>query len=125
MPHKWSNVRSFYLKGPETAALPLYQTDELWLDDSKVIADGAEQPAEKANIGKKRKAAGDEEEATEEGAAKDESRPKKKAKKSKSAAPAAAAALPEGNDDKLDKEIATRKATLRKQKAAAKKAVEV
>lgn len=118
MPHKWSNVRSFYLKGPETAALPIYQTDELWLDDSKVIADGAEQPAsEKANIGKKRKAAEDEE--TEE-AIKDESRPTKKAKKTK-----APAALPESNDDKLDKEIATRKATLRKQKAAAKKAVEV
>lgn len=119
MPHKWSNVRSFYLKGPETAALPIYQTDELWLDDSKVIADGAE--PEKANIGKKRKAADDENEAKAEEGAKDESRPKKKAKK----AAAAAAALPESNDDKLDKEIATRKATLRKQKAAAKKAVEV
>lgn len=118
MPHKWKNVRSFYLKGPETVALPLYQTDELWLDDTKVVADGAEQP-EKANIGKKRKAADDETEAQAEVVAKDESRPKKKAKKS-----AVAAALPESNDDKLDKEIATRKATLRKQKAAAKKAVE-
>jgi ribosome biogenesis protein UTP30 len=122
VPQKWQNVRNIYVKGPETAALPIYQTDELWLDDSKVLPDGQEVPsalpgrkgAEKPNIGKKRKSLdGDAQPAAEEQAK--EERPKKKAKK----------ALPESNDDKLDKEIAERKAKLKKQKAAAKKAVDV
>ncbi|KAK4109837.1 ribosomal protein L1 [Canariomyces notabilis] len=122
VPQKWQNVRNIYVKGPETAALPIYQTDELWLDDSKVVPDGQEVPsalpgrkgAEKPNIGKKRKSLdGDAQPAAEEQAK--EERPKKKAKK----------ALPESNDDKLDKEIAERKAKLKKQKAAAKKAVDV
>ncbi|KAK4442451.1 ribosomal protein L1p/L10e family-domain-containing protein [Podospora aff. communis PSN243] len=125
VPNKWQNVRSFYIKGPDTAALPIFQTDELWLDGSKVVADGQEpnsalpgkhHRSEKANVGKKRKSLDAESEpaAVEEAPAKEE-RPKKKAKK----------VLPESNDEKLDKEIAARKATLRKQKTAAKKAVEV
>ncbi|KAK0643789.1 ribosomal protein L1p/L10e family-domain-containing protein [Cercophora newfieldiana] len=124
VPKKWNNVRNLYIKGPDTAALPIYQTDELWLDESKVVADGDAPPSalpgkhhksEKANIGKKRKSLDAEPEpAVEEAPAKEE-RPKKKAKK----------ALPESNDEKLDKEIAARKATLRKQKSAAKKAVDV
>ena len=106
-------MRSFHLKGPETAALPIYQTDELWLDDSKVVADGDAQ-AEKPNIGKKRKSLDGEaepaaaiEEAPKE---KEQDRPKKKTKK----------VLPESNDENLDKEIAARKEKLKKQKAAAK-----
>ncbi|KAL2019870.1 hypothetical protein VTK56DRAFT_9132 [Thermocarpiscus australiensis] len=122
VPQKWKNVRSFYVKGPETAALPIYQTDELWLDESKVVPDGQQPPSalpgkrqpEKPNIGKKRKSLDAEPEPATEEPAKEE-RPKKKAKK----------ALPESNDDKLDKEIAERKAKLKKQKAAAKKAVDI
>jgi ribosome biogenesis protein UTP30 len=123
VPQKWQNVRNIYIKGPQTAALPIYQTDELWLDDSKVVPDGQEPPsalpgkhqakvAEKPNIGKKRKPLPAEPEEPAETPAKEEP-PKKKAKK----------ALPESNDDRLDKEIAERKAKLKKQKAAAKKKV--
>lgn len=128
VPQKWQNVRNFYVKGPETAALPIYQTDELWLDDSKVVADGQEPPSalpgkrraalgEKPNIGKKRKSLDAEPEVAEEEPVKEE-RPKKKVKKVKEA-------VPESNDDKLDKEIAERKAKLKKQKAAAKKKAEI
>lgn len=135
VPQKWQNVRNFYVKGPETAALPIYQTDELWLDESKVVPDGQEPPSalpgkhrrvvtpEKPNIGKKRKPLDAEPEPAAAAAAADreedepakEERPKKKAKK----------ALPESNDDRLDKEIAERKAKLKKQKAAAKKAADI
>ncbi|KAK5654543.1 hypothetical protein OQA88_7172 [Cercophora sp. LCS_1] len=123
VPHKWKNVRSLYVKGPDTVALPIYQTDELWLDESKVVPDDQAPPSalpgkhhksgEKANVGKKRKSLDAEPEVAAEEAPKEE-RPKKKAKK----------VLPESNDDKLDKEIAERKSKLKKQKAAAKKAVE-
>ncbi|KAK3687836.1 ribosomal protein L1p/L10e family-domain-containing protein [Podospora appendiculata] len=129
VPQKWKNVRNFYIKGPETAALPIYQTDELWLDETKVIPDGQEkkpkaEKTEKANIGKKRKSLDAEPEVATIGDAAAEApredRPTKKAKKVK-----AVAAVPESNDDKLDKEIAERKSKLKKQKAAAKKAVDV
>ncbi|KAK3899658.1 ribosomal protein L1p/L10e family-domain-containing protein [Staphylotrichum tortipilum] len=126
VPQKWQNVRNVYIKGPETAALPIYQTDELWLDDSKVVPEG-QQPAsalagknkalgEKPNVGKKRKSLDAEPEVVEEVA--EEPRPIKKAKKAKEA-------VPESNDDKLDKEIAERKAKLKKQKAAAKKKADI
>lgn len=126
VPQKWQNVRNFYVKAPETTALPIYQTDELWLDESKVVPDGHEVPSalpgkrdraalpEKANIGKKRKSLDAESEPPAEEPVKEE-RPKKKAKK----------ALPESNDDKLDKEISERKTKLKKQKAAAKKAADI
>jgi ribosome biogenesis protein UTP30 len=122
VPQKWQNVRNVYVKGPETAALPIYQTDELWLDESKIVPDGQQPPSalpgknrgEKPNIGKKRKSLDAEPEPVAEEAVEEE-RPKKKAKK----------ALPESNDDKLDKEIAERKAKLKKQKAAAKKKAEI
>ncbi|KAK3352200.1 ribosomal protein L1p/L10e family-domain-containing protein [Lasiosphaeria hispida] len=137
VPQQWNNVRNLYLKGPETTALPIYQTDELWLDETKVVADGAAPPSalpgkrkriEKANIGKKRKSregveGAEEAVAAVEAAPKEELRPKKKAKKA--AAAVAAPVVVVSNDDKLDKEIAQRKSKLKKQKAAAKKAVDV
>ncbi|KAK4149752.1 ribosomal protein L1p/L10e family-domain-containing protein [Chaetomidium leptoderma] len=131
VPQKWQNVRNFYIKGPETAALPIYQTDELWLDDSKVVAEGQQPPSalagkgrsalnEKPNIGKKRKSLDAEPEPAADEEPVKEDRPKKKVKKD------AKKALPESNDDKLDKEIAERKTKLKKQKkAAAKKAADV
>ncbi|KAM7195485.1 Ribosomal protein L1p/L10e family domain containing protein [Rhypophila sp. PSN 637] len=127
VPQKWNNVRNIYIKGPDTAALPIYQTDELWLEESQVVKDGQEPASalpgkhhkgEKANVGKKRKSLDAEPESIEEKAKEDEERPAKKSKK------AAAKALPLSNDDKLDKEIADRKSRLRKQKSAAKKAVD-
>lgn len=130
VPQKWQNVRNLYVKGPETAALPIYQTDELWLDDSKVVADGQQPPSalagknraalgEKPNVGKKRKSLDAEPEAAAEEEPVKEERPKKKSKKVKEAV------VPESNDDKLDKEIAERKAKLKKQKAAAKKKADI
>ncbi|KAL1843205.1 hypothetical protein VTJ49DRAFT_2756 [Mycothermus thermophilus] len=123
VPQGWRNVRNIYVKGPETAALPIYQTDELWLDESKVVPDGQEAPsalpgkarpaAEKANISKKRKPLedGPSVEEAKEPAKEEGERPKKKAKK--------ATPLPESNDDRLDKDIAERKAKLKKQKKKA------
>ncbi|KAB5545840.1 ribosomal protein L1p/L10e family-domain-containing protein [Coniochaeta sp. 2T2.1] len=122
VPQKWDNVRSLYIKGPETAALPLWQTGELWVDDADVIADGEDQlnaidgaKSEKPNIGKKRKSldAEADEEKTED-QTKEKTRSAKKAK----------VVVPESNDDKLDQEIAERKERLKKQKKAAKKAIE-
>lgn len=114
VPQKWRNVKSVYIKGQDTAALPIWLTDELWMDDKDVVADDEAKAAEKANIGKKRKAL----EGGAAGAEEAESpAPKKKAKKQQ-------AKKPDGDDDKLDGQIAERKAKLRKQKAAAKKAIE-
>lgn len=117
VPQKDKNVRSIYIKGSETVALPLYLADELWVDGEKdIVTNEAEEAkaaltAEKANVGKKRKSLD---------APVEESAPvAKKAKKVK------AKALPESDDATLDKEIAERKAKLRKQKAAAKKTVDV
>ncbi|OLN95769.1 putative ribosome biogenesis protein C8F11.04 [Colletotrichum chlorophyti] len=119
VPQKWQNVKSIYIKGQETAALPIWLTDELWLEQKDIVADDSEQAKaiqekkEKANVGKKRKSL----EATEE----TEGNTSKKAKKTKEAAPKA---LPEANDDKLDKQIAERKEKLKKQKAKAKAALD-
>lgn len=110
VPQKWRNMKSVYIKGPETTALPIWMTDELWIDDADVVAETEESKAdkEKANIGKKRKSLDNTQEEAESPA------PKKKAKKQ----------LPAGDDDKLDKQISDRKTRLRKQKAAANKAVD-
>lgn len=119
VPQQWRNVKGIYIKGPETAALPIWLTDELWLDGKDVIADAegearALKAAEKANIGKKRKTVDGEQ--AEAPAAK---KAKKAAKEDK---PSAAKA--ESNDDKLDKQISDRKLRLRKAKASAQKAAE-
>ncbi|KAI1092762.1 ribosomal protein L1 [Rostrohypoxylon terebratum] len=120
VPGKWKNVKSLYLKGPETVALPIWLTDELWLEEKDVVPDAevealAIAAAEKPNIGKKRKSL--------EGQAEEEAEPvAKKAKKTKGAK---TDKVPESNDAKLDKEIAERKEALKKQKKAAKKALEV
>ena len=113
VPQKWRNLKSVYIKGPETTALPIWLTDELWLDEKDVIADTEETKAlkgEKPNIGKKRKSLDGTEEV--------ESPAPKKAKKG------AKKEVVEGNDDKLDQQISDRKSRLRKQKAAAKKAMD-
>ncbi|GKT45307.1 putative ribosylation factor GTPase-activating protein cnt6 [Colletotrichum spaethianum] len=120
VPQKWQNVKSIYIKGQETAALPVWLTDELWLEQKDIVADDSEQAKaikEKANVGKKRKsigaAEGDEEETS-----------KPTPKKAKKAAKEAQKALPESNDDALNKQIAERKDKLKKQKAKAKAALD-
>ncbi|KAL4724739.1 proteasome-interacting protein cic1 [Fusarium chlamydosporum] len=112
IPQKWRNMKSIYIKGPETVALPIWLTDELWVDEKDVIAEDEATKAlksEKPNIGKKRKSLENTEEV-------DAPTPTKKAKKQKQ--------VPEADDDKLDKQISDRKARLRKQKASAKKAID-
>lgn len=112
VPQKWRNVKSIYIKGPETAALPVWLTDELWIDDKDVVADTE---ATKANTGKKRKAlAGDE-----------EKEPAQAAKKNKKAAAAVAGKhKPVSDDAELNKQIAERKSKLRSAKAKASKAMD-
>ncbi|KAH7031379.1 ribosomal protein L1p/L10e family-domain-containing protein [Microdochium trichocladiopsis] len=165
VPGKWNNVRGLYVKGPTTAALPIWLTEELWVDaDKDILADGSEEAkaleaaaaadkdskrkssssSEKANIGKKRKASGD---GDDEQSATTTTAAAKKSKKSEvegkllpevktggkgkgkgkisGGSGAAATDSKAASDDKLDKEIAERKAALKKQKKAAKKAVDV
>ncbi|KAF4451624.1 hypothetical protein F53441_5480 [Fusarium austroafricanum] len=112
IPQKWRNMKSIYIKGPETTALPIWLTDELWVDEKDVISedDPRALKGEKPNIGKKRKSLDNADEADAAPA------PTKKAKKQKQ--------LPDGDDGKLDKQISDRKARLRKQKASAKKAID-
>ncbi|KAK4506035.1 hypothetical protein PRZ48_004000 [Zasmidium cellare] len=50
VPQKWNNVRSIHIKGPDTAALPIWLAEELWTDEQDVLEE-----APKANVGKKRK----------------------------------------------------------------------
>lgn len=114
VPKKWRGVRGLHIKGPETASLPIWLADELWVDEGDVLDDEAAKVIKEkyANVGRKRKSkalegvAADEEVVVEDG---------KKAKKQK--------LLKESNDDKLDAEIAARKATLKKQKEDAAKDV--
>ena len=35
----WRNVRAIHVKGPETVALPIWQTSQLWVEDEDVIED--------------------------------------------------------------------------------------
>lgn len=125
VPGKWRNVRGIYVKGSETAALPIWLTEELWLEEKDIVADGSEEakalvPAEKPNIGKKRKSL------EEGGKPEDDKAGEQPAqKKAKTKTTRSAAKLPESDDTKLDKEITDRKAALGKQKKAAKKAVDV
>ncbi|KAG4283037.1 hypothetical protein FPRO06_09710 [Fusarium proliferatum] len=110
IPQKWRNMKSIYIKGPETTALPIWLTDELWVDEKDVIAESEAAKGEKPNIGKKRKSLDNTDEAETPAA------PTKKAKKQKQ--------LPDADDGKLDKQISDRKARLRKQKASANKAID-
>jgi ribosome biogenesis protein UTP30 len=119
VPQKWRNVRGVHIKGPETAALPIWLADELWADEGDILPASVEdgmkplaavtENGEAANVGKKRKALlSAEVEVAEE-------KEEKKVKKSKKE-------VPESNDANLDKEIALRKEKLRKQKEEAVKA---
>ena len=41
VPQKWKNVRAVHIKGPNTAALPIWLASELWADESEVLEDSA------------------------------------------------------------------------------------
>ncbi|KAI7773970.1 hypothetical protein LA080_009516 [Diaporthe eres] len=113
VPKKKNGIKSMFVKGPETVALPIWQDEELWVDaETDVVANGSEQAKaiearkEQANVGKKRKSIE---------AASDDEPKSKKAKKE---------AVVESNDDKLDKQISERKSKLRNAKKKAKSAME-
>lgn len=53
VPQKWNNVRSIHIKGPDTAALPIWLAEELWEDEGDVLEE-APAPLE-GKKGKKRK----------------------------------------------------------------------
>ncbi|RDA83676.1 hypothetical protein CP532_0044 [Ophiocordyceps camponoti-leonardi (nom. inval.)] len=119
VPQQWRNVRGIYIKGPKSTALPIWQTDELWLDETDVVPDSSFPGTERANVGKKRKTVDDAEKAEP---------PVPTAKKAKTSTPTE----PKGktvkekkvktdDDGEMVKQVAQRKATLRKHKAAAAK----
>lgn len=121
VPKTKNGVRSIFVKGAQTVALPIWQDDELWLDaETDVIMNGSEEAKaieekkERANVGKKRKAL---EEAAAAGEGESVGTPKsKKAKTEKN--------LPESNDDKLDEQIKVRKSKLRSAKGKAKSSID-
>lgn len=122
VPQKWKNVKGVFVKGPRTAALPIWQTDALWLDDKDVLpsrkrADRLEGGADgdKAAAGSKRKARHD------VPAVEGSPLPKK----SKKGEAAAAAPVADSDDTQLDKQIAERKNKLKQQKQASRKILEV
>ena len=51
VPQKWRNVRAVHIKGPNTAALPIWLTEELWAEETQVL----DQQQESFADGKKRK----------------------------------------------------------------------
>jgi ribosome biogenesis protein UTP30 len=117
VPKKWRGVRGIHVKGPETAALPVWLADELWTEEADVLdEETVREIEEKAKLakekkgGKKRKSRG-----LEEAGEEAEGNGSGKEKKQK---------LLESNDDNLDKEIAMRKELLRKQKEDAAKEVD-
>jgi ribosome biogenesis protein UTP30 len=117
VPKKWRGVKSMHIKGPTTAALPIWLTDELWVDEADVLDEETAKQINAANVGKKRKAV---ESAEEEGKGKKSSRLDDEGKKDTSKKQK----LLKSNDDKLDKEIELRRERLKKQKEEAALAIE-
>jgi ribosome biogenesis protein UTP30 len=111
VPKRWRGVRALHIKGPKTAALPIWLADELWTDEADILEEETEESRaiEAPNVGKKRKAI----EAAEE-----EPKNEKKVKRAKMVP------LPDSNDNNLNKEIALQKERLKKQKAEAAASVE-
>lgn len=103
VPKKWRGVRALHIKGPATAALPIWLADELWTDEGDVLDEETLREKAVPNAGKKRKAI--------EGPAEDKKESVKNTK------------LVESSDDNLDKEIALRKEKLKQQKEEAAKVV--
>ena len=55
VPQQWPNVRSIHIKGHETAALPIYLTEELWADEKDVLEEAP--PAKESKREKRRRSA--------------------------------------------------------------------
>jgi ribosome biogenesis protein UTP30 len=52
VPQQWRNVRAVHIKGPNTAALPIWLTEELWAEETQVLE---QQEQSALTDGKKRK----------------------------------------------------------------------
>jgi ribosome biogenesis protein UTP30 len=132
VPQQWKNVRTVHVKGPETAALPIWMTSELWADEADVL----EEAPSKENPGKKRKRSaltnGEGTEVIEvpgpDGKMRRIEKPSKKGKKDRTDADAVVAKAAESeksHEDEVAKasekaEKAARKEALKKQKELAK-----
>jgi ribosome biogenesis protein UTP30 len=57
IPKKWRNVKSIHLKGPNTAALPIWLADELWQDEEDILDVGEEAKAIETKKSSKKDAA--------------------------------------------------------------------
>lgn len=105
VPKKWRGVRALHVKGPSTAALPIWLANELWVDEQDVLgaeeAKAIEEAKKASKVDKKRKKRG------LEGVESEEPKPGKKQK------------TVDSNDDKLDEEIRSRKEKLKLQKQQA------
>ncbi len=55
VPRGWRNFKSLHIKGPNTTGLPLWITDELWMDEADVVDDPPPPPAEQTGEAEKRK----------------------------------------------------------------------
>lgn len=95
----WRNIKNIHVKGANTTALPIWLSDELWVDNADVLENAPEGAAIEngAKTNKKRKSTGDEKLLEE-----------KKSKKSKSA-----------DDEEEASSVAARKEKLQKLKAQA------
>jgi len=111
VPKAWRGVRAIHIKGPSTVAFPVWLASELWAEEEDVLEkkkvygkkdgkaiEGAKQEARSAESTKKRKA----EEI-------DKPEPAKHAKKKRKAE----------DNEKMAADVASRKETLKKQKAEA------
>ncbi|PQE31914.1 electron transfer flavo alpha-subunit protein [Rutstroemia sp. NJR-2017a WRK4] len=109
VPKQWRGVRGLHIKGPETAALPVWLADELWTEEADVLdEETVKEIEEKAAVAKEKKGGKKRKSRALEGEVEGEGLEKKQK-------------LLESNDDNLDKEIALRKELLRKQKEDAAK----
>ena len=59
VPQKWKNLRAVHIKGPETAALPIWLAEELWEDEKDVLEEPLAIKETKKNKKRKRGALAD------------------------------------------------------------------
>jgi ribosome biogenesis protein UTP30 len=122
----WRNVRSLHIKGPNTAALPIWLADELWETEADVL-EKLPEPITKEDKKKRKRALLEPNNAAEDDASKSSSSSKKR--KSLDSSSASAAVVDEdGTKAKKSKsndngEKAAKKAALKKQKEESKTAI--
>ncbi len=108
---KWRNVRAVHIKGPTTMALPVWLTDELWIDEADVL--GEEEAVRAIEAGKQKftKRKGREDEEVEGKSSETREGADRKTKKLKGA-----------EDGEMSQEMVLRREKLRAQKNEAREA---